>query len=249
VVVKQRCFEMEWAKIHLDRLGSEVAKVLANPESLYRVTADEDPKKGLFIIRSEAIGSIHFLRVGLMAGDFVSNLRSSLDHIAWDLAKLGKKRPSSEICFPVCGRNGARTEAKIRAATAGIPPEAISLMKSLQPYHDGKAYKSNPLWRLNFLWNTNKHRVIGLHSSVSGVLYEVPSGIRVEERKFYDSTIVTIPLSAKDKVRFHSRPNVEIFFGEEDRGVKLTLDDLRDIYEFVSRKVITPLIAFLPPNN
>jgi len=246
MATKQRCFEMEWTKIHLDRLSSEFTKVIANPENLYRITTDEDAKQGFVIINSEAIGSIRFLQIGLMAGDFICNLRGSLDHIAWGLAKIGKRRPSSETCFPVYGCDGPHTQAKISAATIGIPPEAISLKKSLQPYNDGKAYKSNPLWRLNFLWNANKHRVIGLHSSDSGVLYEVPRGIRVEERKFYDHTIVTIPLSAKDKVRFYPRPNVEIFFGEEDRGVKLTLQDLRDIYEFIRVEVVAPLITFLP---
>jgi hypothetical protein len=246
MVTKQRCFEMEWAKIHLDTLNSELARVLSNPDNLYRITTHEHTEHGRFIIESEAIGSIHFLKIGFIAGDYIHNLRSCLDHIAWGLAKIGKARPSSETCFPVCAVNRPSTDAKISAATVGIPAEAISIMKSLQPYHYGKAYKSHPLWRLNFLWNANKHRVVGLHSSDSGVLYEIPRGIPVEERRFHDGTIVAIPLSAKDKVRFYPRPNGEVLFGDEERGIQLTIQDLRDIYEFVRSKVVTPLITFLP---
>jgi len=237
---------MEWAKVHLDRLNSEFAKVISHPEDLYRITTYEDSERGVFIIKSEAVGPIHFLKLGFIAGDFICNLRSCLDHIAWRLAKLGKDRPSSETCFPVFSIDGPSTQTKISTATVGIPPDAVSIMKSLQPYNYGKAYKSHPLWRLNFLWNANKHRVIGIHSSDSGELYQVPSGVRVEEQRFDYGTIVTIPLSAKDKVRFNPRPNVEMFFGDDERGVKLTIQDLRDIYEFVRSEVVTPLIAFFP---
>jgi len=120
-------------------------------------------------------------------------------------------------------------------------------MKSFQPYNNGKAYKAHPLWRLNFLWNVNKHRIIGLHSLNSGTLFEVARGVPIiEERKFDDKAIVTIPLSAKDKVRFNPRPNTEIFFGDEERGVEFTIQDLRDIYEFVGTKVFPVLARFIP---
>jgi hypothetical protein len=78
------------------------------------------------------------------------------------------------------------------------------------------------------------------------VLFEVKREVPFEERKFDDHTIVTIPFSAKDKVRFNPRPNIEITFGDEQRGVQLTIQDLRDIYEFVSLKVMPPLMRFLP---
>lgn len=246
MVTKQRNFEMEWAKMHLDTLDAQFAALMSKSENLYRVVTEEDAELGLFNITAESIGAIHFLRLGLIAGDFVCNLRASLDHIAWTLAKIGKKRPSSETCFPVCPKDSPRTQDKIRDATVGIPSAAVAIIKLLQPYNNGKAYKSHPLWRLNFLWNANKHRIIGLHSSDSGVLFEVAHGVPVRERKFDDKAIVTIPLSAKDKVRFNPRPKIEIFFGDEEHGLQLTIQDLRDIYEFVSLKVWPSLASFLP---
>lgn len=182
----------------------------------------------------------------MIAGDFIGNLRSSLDHLAWDLAGIGTKKRSSDICFPVFGKDSPHTQAKITEATAGIPSPAITIMKSLQPYNSGQAYKSDHLWRLNFLWNTNKHRLIGLHSLNSDVIFEVARGVAVEERKIEDRTIVTIPLVAKDKVRFNPRPNITVLFGDEERGIKLTIQDLRDIYEFVGLKVMPSLSSFLP---
>lgn len=246
MVTKKRNFMMEWAKIHLDTLNRDYSALIRKPENLYSITTNEDTEKGLFTIKVESVGALEVIRIGLIAGDFINNLRSSLDHLAWDLAGLGNKKRSSEICFPVCIRDTSSTQAKIGLATSGIPAPAIALMKSFQPYTRGKAYKSHHLWRLNFLWNANKHRNIAIHSADSGVLFEIARGVAVEERKFDYEAIVTIQLSAKDKVRFNPRPNFEIFFGDQERGIQMTIQDLRDIYEFVSREVMPPLMGFLP---
>lgn len=246
MVVKQRNFKMEWAKIHLNTLESHYAGVVNNPEQIYTVTVEEDAKRGLLHIKGESTGAKYIIQVGLAAGDFICNLRASLDHIAWDLASIGNKKRSSEICFPICGKDSPDTQAKIAAATLGIPCRALTIVKSVQPYHCGKAYKSHPLWRLNFLWNADKHRIIALHTADSGVLFEVPRGVPFEERELNGQTVVTIPLAAKDKVRLNPRPDIRITFGDEERGVQLSLQDLRDIYEFVSTKVMLPLMGFLP---
>jgi hypothetical protein len=247
VVTKQRNFEMEWAKIHLDTLNARLSALLRQPENLYRITTNEDLERQLLTIKGESIGSLEVLTIGLIAGDFVCNLRGALDHLAWALSKIGKSNPSSETCFPIFGEDNPRTQAKIAAAVAGMPSGAVAAVKSFQPYNSGKSYKSHHLWRLNFLWNANKHRIIGLHSINSGTLFEVARGIPIlEERKFQDHGIVTIPLSAKDKVRLNPRPNTEIFFGDEERGVQLTIQDLRDIYEFVRLEVNPALSCFLP---
>jgi len=246
MVTKQRNFEMEWAKEHLDTLNVQYSAFMSKPENSYLITTHEDLKRGLLAITVDFVGAIHVLRLGLIAGDFICNLRASLEHLAWELAKIGKRRPSAETCFPICSVDCSRTQARIAAATNGMPAEAIARVKSLQPYNDGKAYKSHPLWRLNFLWNANKHRIIGLHSHQSGTLFEVAGGVAVEERRFDDKKIVTIPLSDKHKVRFNPRPDVEIFFGDKERGIQLTIQDLGDIYEFVRIKVSPALSCFLP---
>jgi hypothetical protein len=67
---------------------------VSKPENLYRITTEEDTERGYFIIKVESIGAIEVLKLGLIAGDFVCNLRGSLEHIAWALAKVGKRRPS-----------------------------------------------------------------------------------------------------------------------------------------------------------
>lgn len=246
MVVQKRSFKLEWAKVHLDALNAHYAGIVGHPQAVYAVTIEEDLKRGVLHIKSECIGAIEFIKLGLIAADYISNLRSSLDHLVWKLAGIGNPMRSSEISFPVCIKDSPRTQANIVAATRGMPDEAVAFVKSLQPYHSGKAYKSNHLWRLNFLWNASKHRILAIHSADSGVIFEVAPGVRVEERKFDDYAIATMPLSAKNKVRLNPRPNIEITFGDEARGLQLTIQDLRDIYRFVSTQVVPRLLGFLP---
>ena len=61
MVTKQRNFEMEWAKMHLDTLDAQLAALRSKPENLYRVITEQDTKLGLFIIKTKPIGAIHVL--------------------------------------------------------------------------------------------------------------------------------------------------------------------------------------------
>jgi hypothetical protein len=241
---------MEWAKIHLDTLKVSVATLVSDPDNMYRVLKEEDFYRQLFIVTIMSINDIELVKISLIAGDFICNLRASLDHLAWKLATIGKKRPSAETCFPIISKILPRTEAKvaerIAACTGGIDPEAVALMKTFQPYNSGDAYKSHHLWRLHFLWNLDKHRNISIHSADSGTVCEIPLGVPRTHQQFNDRAIVSIPLSAKTKVRFNPSLSPKILFGDEDRGVQVTLQDFSDIYEFVSTEVFPAFARFIP---
>lgn len=250
MVTKHRNFKMEWAEIHLNALKSSVTSLISEPDKLYRVVTDEDLERQLFAVTVISINAIEFVKISLIAGDFICNLRASLDHLAWKLATIGKKRPSAETCFPVISKIVPRTEAKvaerIAAYTGGIHPDAVALMKTFQPYNSGDAYKSHHLWRLHFLWNLDKHRNIAIHSAESGVVCEIPPGIPRTNQQFDDRAIVSIPLAAKHLVRFNPHLSPKILFGDEDRGVHVTLQDLSDIYKFVSTEVFPAFARFIP---
>ncbi|HXO31157.1 MAG TPA: hypothetical protein VN901_02255 [Candidatus Acidoferrales bacterium] len=140
----------------------------------------------------------------------------------------------------------AKVVERIAACTGGITPDAVTLMKTFQPYNSGDAYKSHHLWRLHFLWNLDKHRNMALHSANSGTACEIANGVPRTHQQFDDCAIVSIPLSDKNKVRFNPSLSPEILFGDEDRGVQVTIQDLGDIYEFVSTEVFPAFARFIP---
>jgi hypothetical protein len=161
--------------------------------------------------------------IALIMGDFIASLRSSLDHLAWQLALLGGGTPSRDICFPICEKDSLETQLKIARSTYGIPDTAIPIVKSLQPYKSEDAYKSTHLWRLNMLWNIDKHRHLMPHGVSTGWLFRF-SGLqnspRIEVEELNDGNIMRIPIPLKGNVEFNPDPSeIDVFFGD---GVERT---------------------------
>ena len=110
------------------------------------------------------------LKLGVMAGDCVHNLRSALDHLVYQLALLdGEKSPSGTL-FPI-----ACTEAEYLVvppnavaclrdrALAGIAEPHRAMIDQEQPYISvsaGSHARDHALAVLNSFWNRDKHRVI-----------------------------------------------------------------------------------------
>src|SRR5206468_11659498 len=109
----------------------------------------------------------HILRVNILdvpteivltVGDAFYNLRFALDQLVWALSRL-KAIPPRFVQFPVIEDwNAKGTQDRFAKQLTGVCSEAISEIKTFQPYHRGTAYKSHPLWRLNELCNLDKHR-------------------------------------------------------------------------------------------
>ena len=105
---------------------------------------------------------------GVIIGDVVHQLRSGLDHAAWQLAK---PPIAGRTAFPIClhERNergsffgGADPATGKHFNPIGldrlrnVPQPAIDFIESMQPY--GRFGLGDPLWALNELWNADKHR-------------------------------------------------------------------------------------------
>jgi hypothetical protein len=91
------------------------------------------------------------------AGDVVHNLRSALDHLAYQLAVVGTPsvEPSRRIEFPIA-KDATTYESEKAKKVQGMRPEAIEAIDRLQPYKGG--CNGDILWRLHELDNINKHR-------------------------------------------------------------------------------------------
>jgi hypothetical protein len=190
--------------------------------------------------------------IALTVGDLVSCLRASLDHIAWQLALFSGDKPSREICFPICDKNSLDTQLRIVKSTYGIPDAAVSIMKEMQPYNCGDAYKSTHLWRLNKLWNLDKHRHITPHGVVTDWLFNIDSrGVKgdnfpVSTEQIEHGTIMKIPLAMKNNVHFNPDAGMEVRFSDRDTGIDLNYTDILEMYDFVALTVFPVFSRFFP---
>ena len=107
--------------------------------------------------------------IDLIFGDAIHNLRSALDHLAYQLVVLNKQVPNTTTSFPifdappghrVCGQCGHRTARPF--INPGVSADAVRLLDEVQPYqrtNDGK--QTTIGWRLSQLRdldNIDKHR-------------------------------------------------------------------------------------------
>jgi hypothetical protein len=159
------------AKEHLDALKREVdAFVESKP---YTVSTQDDFDAGKHIITLD-FQPAPIWPIGAIAGDFISCLRSSLDHLVYGLIVANSGKRSNTSYFPIIGEFTDETLSTIDNATRGMLPEAVSIVKLYQPYHHGNAYESTHLWRLNKLWNIDKHRYVPFHCGFRTMPISVP---------------------------------------------------------------------------
>ena len=106
------------------------------------------------------------IRLGVIVGDFIHNLRSALDHLVWQFVRREGNRPRRSNAFPIHTSQENFIQRvvcapKNRDPLQGIDPQgdAWTFIEGLQPYH-GADPALHPLTILNSFWNSDKHRVV-----------------------------------------------------------------------------------------
>jgi hypothetical protein len=139
---------------------SVTGKYKPNPDGLYGTV--EDP-----VVSTPAIEH----RLNTLIGEFLHDTRSSLDHLARQLVLSAGGKPTRGTKFPLCTKpptddQGQRVPPGI---AGGISAAAQTVVGAAQPYHLGANYRTHPLWRLDKLWNIDKHRDViakGSHTAI-----------------------------------------------------------------------------------
>lgn len=94
--------------------------------------------------------------LSLIVGDAVHNLRSSLDHLAWQLVEAGGGIPNTDTYFPICETAHQFASAIGRGDVSKMRTGAESVVLSLQPCTTG----DTTLVMLNELDRIDKHRLL-----------------------------------------------------------------------------------------
>lgn len=98
------------------------------------------------------------LRLSVLLGDLLHNLRSSLDHIAWQLVLANGGTPGRGTSFPILLTKKATLKIAGR-----ISKQAAAVVEDLQPYNNKSGVPEiDPLHILGTLNNIDKHREINI---------------------------------------------------------------------------------------
>lgn len=110
------------------------------------------------------------IRWSIIIGEIVHNLRSVLDHLAWQLVKANGCKPNGDTGFPIFTQNpfvenaDQRLLGRWERMTGGMHPDDIAFIKEFQPYKRGN--NLNAFFILNRLANHDKHRELHFAQNV-----------------------------------------------------------------------------------
>lgn len=241
--LKNPKLKIERAKEHLDILDNELIKFQdAKP---FRVTCYENIEHTLYIMKCEI--PIIDPRLAIIAGDAVYNLRSALDHIAWQLALTTTDTPRDRTAFPIVDVNTSKKRTTFDNITGDIPIEAINEIKLLQPYNRGTSYQADLLWQLDKLCNIDKHRVITAQGTA--IDFKIPKSLDAKSLIFNrldDAYVIAMPIAFKTQMQVAPVPIPDVVLGSQVDGLTISVRELGKIYKYVRDTVLPKFVRFFP---
>jgi len=167
--------KIERAYKHLDELEAVVHSL--GEQTLMTIRIERESETVRPVLKADPV-LIYGLEIPAIAGDVVHNLRSALDHLAFQLVsagvEAGETRPNGrwfDIQFPIL-YSFANYEDKKSQVLQGAQQDAIDAIDKLKPYQGG----DNRLWLLRQLDNTDKHSFIilpGENAIVGGLALHI----------------------------------------------------------------------------
>jgi hypothetical protein len=185
--------KLERAKDHFTALTEQIAAHVRDPETYGMVLEVNQQRRPVLLI--ERIKKPD-PRWAVLIGDCVHNLRSALDHLAFQLMLGNRSGPVprdlyKSSAFPIMlsgrkwakrvgkgDRKGQPTNDSGLYKIQGVSAIAADLIESLQPYHRRKNPETRSLWELDELWNADKHRLFPLvHTSFEVLSFQLKGNL------------------------------------------------------------------------
>ena len=136
-------------------------------------------------------------RFGLIIGDCLQNLRSSLDYLVWELVLAANNQPGEHNMFPICSTPDAfKNAVSKRDRLLGIHPDAVTEIDALQPYHLGKDWSKSTLATIDEIVNINKHRRVPL-TMLRGAQTDNMQAVEIDGELWTSGTIGRLDDDAK----------------------------------------------------
>lgn len=140
----------ERAKEHFRNL--EVARDRFINSEPYRIVSEFDPQTSHKTYKVVDL-KVPPADIGLIAGDVLHNLRSALDHLAWQLVLANGGTPNKITCFPIYD-DAAKYVTGSARQVKGMAQAAIDAIDASKPYKGGDGAG---LWVLHYLDIADKH--------------------------------------------------------------------------------------------
>jgi len=214
-----------WAKIqradeHIKNLNAEINALIGS--DAYRLVGEPDTDPRQCIVR--AVGPEPPLRLSVIVGEIVHQLRSSLDHLVCQLVRENKKSVNRAHQFPICDTPKEFEAACNRGRIKGISGSARSLIEARQPYRQSEDIKRNFLYVLREIDDADKHRLLTLViATTNSFQLGIGGGEPTAGKKGDPINIVgaSPPTSPPQRPTEQGTEVLRLYFGEPEPDVKV----------------------------
>jgi hypothetical protein len=175
----------------------------------------------------------------LIFGDMLSNLRGTLDYLAWQLVLVSGNTPTDRTMFPVVKDPGNWASHR-GDRLAGVEDHWAGEIEKLQPYHRADHPEWHKLAILDYVNNLNKHRALPIAITSADLFVQrvdvrsMPVGDRLEFETGVDKPIEDDAYAFRFRwveqrlelpVDMYQPPTIRISF-RDGLGYNWTNDDL-----------------------
>lgn len=202
------------AKIHRadEHIGNLNAEITSFLRDNYRVGRHFDAESRQY--RFTAFGDATVpLRVAVIIGEIVHQLRSALDHVITQLNAIGPGGGKADVLeFPICRSASSFKRACGRGKIEGVSVAAATRIQQLQPYRTSDPAEHASLYVLHDLDITDKHRLL---LTVVAVVYHADR-LEIDAKRDVEVIGMSPPIP-REGVR-PSKDGTEVFsidFGEK----------------------------------
>jgi hypothetical protein len=221
-------------RIKLARADAHIVELRERLEPFVRAATDsigrESDGETKLIYRARYVPDVD-PAISAIAGDALFNMRSALDHLAYQLVMLDGRQPDRYSYFPIHGdplnKNG---NPRVVTISPGLFNRADirTELEEVQPYNElgrGRSPSDSSLWLVNDLCNLDKHRLlIALTHTIDR--YEPGWWGLVEGVEVTKATYRIVPIASGDSVgefTFNRRAPADF---DPHRTLGVTLDDV-----------------------
>lgn len=240
--------KVQRAQRHIDEVNSILAAFLKT--DFCKLHIEVDAKTGDSLLKFELIAKLP-PEIALAVGDALHNLRTAMDHIAFDV--LGATE--EWISFPMGKKRDDLIAARQYGATKKVLPDFADFIADVIKPYQGGDYQ---LWEIGALDNLDKHRLVvpivsiqaltnvnaedENHNVFSGCTFAVGEG----------GVLHAVRNAAKMKITSYGKPAAKILFGKgtvaENKAVipslaeftRLTLEAIKALEKFHFGNVADP---------
>jgi len=186
------------------------------------------------------------LSISTTLGEVLYNLRSSLDHVAWQLVIANGKQPIEKTsAFPLIDDPIKWDERFTRNKVSRMSDYARTLVKSVQPCFGSNPHTNEWLSWLEDLTNIDKHRHLNLVVAGVGGVMGIPPGAFVHNGPIDDGTV----MARFPKAYAHMQ--IDGWFYEvalsEGPAIGETITSLTSALRLVTSNMLKLFGGFFPP--